>query len=311
MDDEKVKTFLTLASNLSFTKTAFLLHKSQSVVSRQILSMEAEVGFPLFVRDSRYCSLTASGKKLAEGLARLEKDYQKIVSDARLLQEGKSGTLVIGIHGGETTSHYSKLFSTFQRAYPNISMVFVDYRVVELNQRMQDGEIDIAHIVTMGQWFSSSKSLYSTVPAGLRHVCLYIPKVHRHFNTDASRLTLKDFKDDTFLVFSEFETDISTGLTAKYLRSRGVEPITKSCDTLTSAIMMMETGQGIMLSSTHLSISTNTNFRKLYFSPLEPQEEAFAWLPENVNPCIKIFIDYLKQYIKSNPELLTLDHLYP
>ena len=311
MDDEKIKTFLTLADNLSFTKTAFLLHKSQSVVSRQILSMEAEVGFPLFVRDSRYCSLTASGKKLAEGLARLEKDYQKVVSEAQLLQEGKSGTLVIGMHGGETTSHYSELFTAFQRAHPNISMTFVDYRCSELNKRMQEGEIDVAHIVTMGQWFSSSKALYSTVPAGLRHVCLYIPKVHRHFHTDASRLTLKDFKDDTFLVFSEFETDINSGLTAKYLKNHGIEPITKSCDTLTSAIMMLETGQGIMLSSTHLSISTNSNFRKLYFNPLEPQEEAFAWLPENMNPCIKIFLDYFKQYVKCNPALLTSDHLYP
>ncbi len=161
MDDEKIKTFLTLADNLSFTKTAFLLHKSQSVVSRQILSMEAEVGFPLFVRDSRYCSLTASGKKLAEGLARLEKDYLKVVSEARLLQEGKSGTLVIGMHGGETTTHYSEFFRDFQRTYPYISVTFVDYRVAELNKRMQEGEIDIAHIVTMGQWFVSSKSLYT------------------------------------------------------------------------------------------------------------------------------------------------------
>ncbi len=311
MDDEKIKTFLTLANNLSFTKTALLLHKSQSVVSRQILSMEAEVGFPLFVRDSRYCSLTASGKKLAEGLARLEKDYQKVVSDARLLQEGKAGTLVIGMHGGESTVRYNELFTTFQKTHPNISIEFVDYRVSELNNRMQDGEIDLAHIVTVGNWYSGLKALYSTVPCGVRHVCLYIAKGHRHFKTDASQLSIKDFKDDTFLLLSEFESDYDSGPTARYLNNLGLTPIVKGCDTLTSAIIMLETGQGIMLSSTHLSISSNSNFRKLYFGPREIQEEAFAWLPENLNPCLKIFLDYLKQYSKHNPEFLTVDPLYP
>ena len=37
MDEDKIKCFLTLAETLSFTKTAAILHKSQSVISRQIL----------------------------------------------------------------------------------------------------------------------------------------------------------------------------------------------------------------------------------------------------------------------------------
>ena len=34
MDEDKIKCFLTLAETLSFTKTAAILHKSQSVISR-------------------------------------------------------------------------------------------------------------------------------------------------------------------------------------------------------------------------------------------------------------------------------------
>ena len=311
MDDEKIRTFLTLADNLSFTKTASLLHKSQSVVSRQILSMEAEVGFPLFVRDSRFCSLTASGKKLAEGLERIEKEYQKVVSEARLLQEGKAGTLVIGIHSGETTGHYNGLFTSFQRAHPNISIEFTDYRVNEINRRVQDGEIDLVQTVTTGHWYSSSKALYNTTPCGIRKVCLYIPKSHRHFNTDTASLSIKDFKNDTFLLLSEFEPDVNHGPTSKYLKALGISPPLRSCDTLASAIIKMEAGQGIMFSSTHLSIATNGDFRKLYFNPVETHEEAFAWIAENVNPCLRIFLDFLKQYAKENPEFLTTDPLYP
>ncbi len=311
MDTEKVKTFLTLADTLSFTKTANLLHKSQSVVSRHILSIEAEVGFPLFIRDSRFCSLTPAGERYAEGLRKLSDQYDLLVGESLRIHKGVSGALKIGIHNSEINGQYLSIIANFRDLYPNTSVSFVDYRDSELNERMQKNEIDLAQIVTEGYWFMTNRTYYKYILCGIRHICLYIHKSHPLFRTESSRIRLKDFENDTFLVFSGFEPNSDSGPTARLLAENGIRPSFRACETLSSAIMTMEAGGGVLLSANHLSIAGNADFRKIYFPSFGTQNEALAWIPDNPNPCIGVFINFLKKYIQKNPTILSTDPFYP
>lgn len=53
MQIDKIIYFISVADNLNFTKVAQECHLAQPVISQQINSLGAEVGFQLFIRTSK------------------------------------------------------------------------------------------------------------------------------------------------------------------------------------------------------------------------------------------------------------------
>ena len=66
MDIESIKTFITLADNKNFTRTASQLFISQSTVTNRINELEKELGNPLFIRTNRSVELTTTGEQFYE-----------------------------------------------------------------------------------------------------------------------------------------------------------------------------------------------------------------------------------------------------
>lgn len=58
---QQIRYFLVLAEELHFWKTAEKVYVSQSSLSRQIQSLEEELGVTLFERDKRNVKLTDAG----------------------------------------------------------------------------------------------------------------------------------------------------------------------------------------------------------------------------------------------------------
>ncbi|MCO7191212.1 MULTISPECIES: LysR family transcriptional regulator [unclassified Pseudoalteromonas] len=59
-----LRTFCTLAEVEHFTRTAEQLHMTQSGVSQHVQKLEAHLGVPLLLRDSKQVVLTEAGKRL-------------------------------------------------------------------------------------------------------------------------------------------------------------------------------------------------------------------------------------------------------
>lgn len=74
--NNKIKTFLTLAEQLNYTKTAKIMHMSQQAVSRCVASLENELDVQLFIRTTRSVELTAVGRQ-----------YYRIFTDVNKLYE--------------------------------------------------------------------------------------------------------------------------------------------------------------------------------------------------------------------------------
>lgn len=71
LDDFRLRIFLTLAEQSSFTKTAIALDVSQPAVSQSIAELEKNLGVKLFDRQRGEVSLTPAGevfRKYAEGI---------------------------------------------------------------------------------------------------------------------------------------------------------------------------------------------------------------------------------------------------
>ncbi len=310
LNGEQIRTFLILMDTRSFTKTAAAVHKSQSVVSRQISRMEEELGFPLFVRGSRLCVPTAAGTAFAEGARELARNYETLVARARQVDSGHTGRLAIGMHGGEVSSQYSEILNSFGRAYPHIAVSLEEYRLEELTGRLTSFELDLAFVVASGPWYAAEKSKLRFIPSGIRHSCLYIHKSHPLFGADPAGLSLRDFAGDEFVVFLGYEPDPRKGPTARLLRTVGADRI-RGCRNLNSAVMLLYTGNYVMINSTRLSLTNNPDFRKLYFPGMDSVPEAVAWSAENMNPCVNTFTNFLEDYLEKHPSTLTEDEFYP
>lgn len=76
MNTQQLESFMQVAENLSFARAAEVLNVTQSAVSRQINSLEDELGVRLFARSTRTVSLTPAGISFLEDardvLARLQ-----------------------------------------------------------------------------------------------------------------------------------------------------------------------------------------------------------------------------------------------
>jgi len=66
LDLRLVRYFVAVATDLHFGRAAARLYVSQPALSKQIKKLEAQVGEPLLVRDSRHVSLTPRGERFHE-----------------------------------------------------------------------------------------------------------------------------------------------------------------------------------------------------------------------------------------------------
>ncbi len=78
-----LRTFEAAARRGSFTKAAEELHVTQSAVSRQIRTLEEDLGVPLFRRGHRKVRLTADGERLLPVLSQAFRDIEKTVARLR------------------------------------------------------------------------------------------------------------------------------------------------------------------------------------------------------------------------------------
>lgn len=80
MELRTLKYFITVAQQESFSRAAESLFVTQSSLSKQIASLEKELGITLFERHGRSITLSPAGEVLLEGAIRLVEEEQELSS---------------------------------------------------------------------------------------------------------------------------------------------------------------------------------------------------------------------------------------
>ena len=97
MNIDQLRTFCTVAQTLSFTEAAKILTISQPAVSRQIATLESEIGARLFERTNNALILTKAGALLFEELPGKLSDLDKLFFNTHLVNIGKIRRIKIGV----------------------------------------------------------------------------------------------------------------------------------------------------------------------------------------------------------------------
>ncbi len=147
MELRQLKTFRTVADNLSFTKTAEQLFMAQSSVSAQIRALEETLEVKLFDRIGRRVLLTDPGRKLYEYARRMEDMTQEIRSEVTGSEYAR-GSLTIRIPETLATAYMPGVVQCFHEKNPGVKLIFINCSDLQLSKELNSGRIDLAFLMT-------------------------------------------------------------------------------------------------------------------------------------------------------------------
>jgi DNA-binding transcriptional LysR family regulator len=139
----ETETFLTLAEELHFGRTAERMGITTGRVSQVIKKLERRVGGMLFERNSRTVRLTPVGRQLADDLVPVVAAMAEALGRAADASRGITGELRVAFLGEWTATALLRAVGLFTERHPECR---VDVREVQLsNSRasLVDGSIDI------------------------------------------------------------------------------------------------------------------------------------------------------------------------
>ena len=96
MTKQQLEIFVSLGKSRNYTSVAENMHMSQPTVSYHIKKLEEELGFSLFVRDTRSVELTSAGLALFEDCQNILDRLNRAVSRARNTAQQFHSTLSVG-----------------------------------------------------------------------------------------------------------------------------------------------------------------------------------------------------------------------
>lgn len=156
MQLQQLRYFLAVAETRHFTQSADNLGVAQPTLSKQIHTLEASLGAPLFERIRGAVSLTVAGTALLP-LA------QRMVADAEAARSAVSD--IVGLRRGEVrlgatpslcSSLVPEVLRTFRTAYPEIQLYVNEGSSQDMIENLQAHTLDLALIVQPSQGVDSS-----------------------------------------------------------------------------------------------------------------------------------------------------------
>src|SRR5580700_8173652 len=142
LDVDQLRTFIAIVESGSFTRAADVVHKTQSAVSMQMKRLEERLERPIFTRDGRASKLTEDGERLldyARRIVRLNVEAVAAFSDAEL-----SGRVRLGVPDDYVDRYLPEIMARFSRAYPGAELSVICEPTVDLIERIDAGELDLA-----------------------------------------------------------------------------------------------------------------------------------------------------------------------
>ena len=137
---DALKYFVTAAENLSFKMTALRFSVSPQVITRVIGELEADLGEPLFKRNTRSINLTPFGEQFRPNAVAFLQEEERLFGLKKAEDDGLSGTVRVTFPPSEMSDRVLFQLLTALQAYPNIS---IDWRTGFDKLKAVDDQIDI------------------------------------------------------------------------------------------------------------------------------------------------------------------------
>jgi len=139
---ELLKTFISVAESMSFTKSAKILNKTQSAVSMQMKRLEEETGKILFTKSGRSFVMTEAGERLLMHALRIIKVHDEACDD---MQEPElDGIVRLGAPSDYAEGIIPDILKKFYDRFPSVRVDTICDTSHKLRKRLENDRIDMA-----------------------------------------------------------------------------------------------------------------------------------------------------------------------
>lgn len=135
---------LELSKVLSFSAAAERLGISQPALSKQIMSLEQEIGVKLFNRSVAPMTVTPAGEHFFREAEKLLYHEDQLLRSMEDFRTGKSGSLSIGISPFRSQYLMPDIAGQIKEQYPNVRIVLHELGSDQLRRETAEGKYDLA-----------------------------------------------------------------------------------------------------------------------------------------------------------------------
>ena len=207
---DKLRLYLVVLEEGSFRRAADRLRISQSAITRQMQSLELDLGGRVLERTSAGVRPTNGGHALAERAKMLLAEYDSTMAEVRRLVRGESERLRIGYIASAVQEYLGPALVVLRRAYPRLKVEMLDQTPGEMIIALRQGKIDLA--LTLHGVDLLSRDFYARKLATVRSL-VALPFSHRL--ATERQVSLSQLKGETFVRGSD---DVVPGYTQKIIR---------------------------------------------------------------------------------------------
>lgn len=142
---EQLRVIVAIVRNdLSVSRAAEALNMPQPAVSRQLRSLERELGVEVFVRkQKRLRGLTPPGQAIVEVAHRMLQDADTLAKISRDFVDEDSGTLTVATTHTQARNALPSIVEEFLQRYPKVRLMLRQGTPAEVNQLVSSGEADL------------------------------------------------------------------------------------------------------------------------------------------------------------------------
>jgi DNA-binding transcriptional LysR family regulator len=144
LDVGRLRFFSEVARARSFTAAASRLSYSQSAVSQQIATLEAELGLTLIERGARPLRLTAAGETLLRHAETIFGEVATAEAELRAIAELHSGLVRVGGFASACATILPPAIARFRCEHPHVAVTLVEMRPKVAQSALRAGELDLA-----------------------------------------------------------------------------------------------------------------------------------------------------------------------
>ncbi len=276
--------FLAAMDTLNFTTAAQNIHITQPAFSRNIASLENELGVQLFVRSKQNgLKATPAAEEYSRGLQELADAYERLMQRTMRISRGEEGKLVVGILNGLCVDSWTKqCIQTMAEEHPYVEIQLLCYPYRELIRSVEEGKSDTCIVLTNA--VKDRENLrYAEIVAVENY--LAVPAC-LHSNTEVEH-SLAEYANETFIL-SEDAPELNR-LLVSVCRSAGFEPRTRMAPDFETKMLWIEFGQGVGVHSKEHYIKNSVNVDFVKVREIGEENYAMIWQKDNHNPVLELF----------------------
>lgn len=293
MELRKLKYFLAVAEELSVGRAAAKLHISQPPLTRQIKSIEDELGVSLFVRTAKGVELTQAGSLFKEEVSNICMLLDGTIDRVQRVGEGKLGRIDVAIFGSAIYHIIPNILQSFQKKNPGVRVVLHTMTKSEQIEALRQRRVTVAFNRLMHDEPDIAQELVVKEP-------LYAVVPYDHIFASAASIPLNRLLESPLVLFPNVGRPNFIDYVTSLCKEQGLEAdISQEVGDAVTGVALVARGFGVSLiaeSAAKALTVEGARFVPLADAPHAVVDLVCFYRATDRSPLLKTFVDVVREY---------------